>query len=176
MRCDGCFHGRRYSSADLRQSPANFDPTVKAALDAAKTKIASGDVAAALALYRSTWETCAARSDHYHASVVAHMAGVIDPDLDAKLEWNLWALREADAVADRSPRILGFYPSLYNNLAVAYGLRGAHQAALRHMELAADRLGDLEPGPYADRVRASVEAQLAKLRAEAAQRAAGVIG
>jgi hypothetical protein len=143
--------------------PPPFDPDVKAALDEAKTMLAAGDSAGALAVYEKTWATAIAHGDHAHASVVGHMAGVAEPDPNKKLRWNLDALREADA-AGPHPLIANFYPSLYSNFAYAYGMLGARAEALRYMELAASRLGDLKPGPYADRVRAGVETDLAKLR------------
>lgn len=80
-----------------------------------------------------------------------------------KLRWNLDALREADAAGDH-PLVATFYPSLYSNLGYSYLMLGDRTEALRNMELAASRLGDLEPGPYADRVRSTIEAQLNKLR------------
>lgn len=147
----------------MRQPPSSFDPVVKAALDEAKAHLAVSDVSAALRVYERAWSDAIARQDHAHASVIAHMAGVAEPGPQRKLRWNLDALREADAVGDH-PLVRTFYPSLYNNLAISYAQLGERAEALRYMELAASRLGDLEPGPYADRVRASVEAQLAKLR------------
>ena len=51
------------------------------------------------------------------------MAGVIEPDPARKLDWNVNALREADAAADRE-RIRGFYASLHNNLAFSHAMLG----------------------------------------------------
>src|SRR5712691_4492478 len=123
----------------MRKPSPDFEPLVKAALDAAKAKVAAGDLPSALALYRETWERVVERGDHGHASVVAHMAGVSDSDPKAKLRWNLSALREAEADSGH-PLVATFYPSLYNNLALSYVLIGDRAQALRYMELAASRL------------------------------------
>lgn len=136
---------------------------MKAALDQAKAKIGAGDVRGALDTYQEVWDAAVVRGDHAHASVVAHMAGVAESDPQRKLSWNLDALREAD-LAGNDPLVTSFYPSLYNNLALSYAFLGDRAEALRYMELAASRLGDLEPSPYAERVRTGVKAQLAKLR------------
>ena len=61
-----------------------------------------GDTTGALATYRRAFDGCNAKSDHYNSSVIAHMAGVAEPDPLKKHEWNLAALHEADAVADRA--------------------------------------------------------------------------
>lgn len=100
----------------MRQPP-DSDAPVKAALDDAKRRIAAGDVDGALAVYRAAWDDVSARGDHHHGSVVAHMAGVAEPDPAKKHQWNLDALREADTTGDRA-RIAGFYSSLYGNLAL----------------------------------------------------------
>lgn len=147
----------------MRQPPPPFDPNVKAALDEAQVKLAKDDIAGALVTYETAWVRALACADHAHASVIAHLAGVAEPDAKRKHGWNVAALREADA-AGAHPIVTTFYPSLYNNLALSHLMLGDRDEALRYMELAASRLGDLEPGPYADRVRAAVEKQLTNLK------------
>lgn len=147
----------------MGESLSGFDPDVKASLDAAKERIAAGNVAGGLELYREAWNAAVARADHAHASVIAHMAGVAEEDPQSKLQWNLNALRQAEA-AGSHPVVVEFYPSLYSNLAYSYVLLEDRREALRYIELAASRLTDLRPGPYADRVRASVETQLSRLQ------------
>ena len=151
----------------MRPPPPDFDPTVKAALDAAKERIVAGDAVGALEIYRGAWDAATARGDHAHASVIAHMAAIAETDPRQKLRWNVDALREADA-AGGHPLVATFYPSLYSNLAFSYVQLGDNAEALRYMELAASRLGDLEPGPYGDRVRSTVETQLTALRSRSA--------
>jgi hypothetical protein len=149
----------------MRETPSSFDPSVKAALDDAKTRIAAGDVVGALAVYRRTYDGAIGFADHYHASVVAHMAGVADPDATTKHRWNLDALREAELASD-DPRMAGFYASLYSNLAFSHAMLGNLQEALRYQELAVTRVQDIEPGPYRDRVAAATERQLARIRVQ----------
>lgn len=126
-------------------------------------RLAAGDVGGALAVYNEVWDAVVIRGDHGHASVIAHMAGVAEADPQKKLQWNLDALREAYAAGDH-PLVAGFYPSLFSNLGYSYLMLGDLPEALRYMELAASRLGDLEPGPYANHIRSTVEAKLSKLK------------
>lgn len=139
-----------------------LDPAVKSALDAARARMDAGATTAALAIYRATRDAALQRGDHANASVIAHMAGVAAEDPDEKLQWNLDALRHADA-DPAHPLMAEFYPSLYNNLAYSYAQLGRREEALRYARMAASRLPDLRPGPYADRVAAGVTAHLAKL-------------
>lgn len=151
----------------MRETPSDFDPSVKAALDDAKALIGAGDVVGALALYRRTYDGAIGRADHYHASVVAHMAGVAEPDAMTKHQWNVDALREAELADD--PQVAGFYSSMYSNLAFSHAMLGNLAEALRSQELALARVRDIEPGPYRDRVAAATERQLARIRAQIAE-------
>lgn len=150
------------TEASARPSPPDFDPQVRSALDEAKGRLAAGDIPSALAIYQRAWDDRVARGDHFHACVIAHMAGVVDPDLTRKHDWNVAALAEADAVADLI-RGRGMYPSLYNNLGMSASLRGDRADAHRYFELARSHLAELEPGPYAEQVRAGIERNLARL-------------
>lgn len=86
----------------MRPTPPNIDPRIWPRLEEARELLRQGDVSGALDRYTSTWGECVATADHYHASVIAHMAGVAEPDTVKKHEWNLRAISEADQVADRS--------------------------------------------------------------------------
>ena len=136
-----------------------------AILERAKALIAAQRPQDALTAYKIGWDDTVAHGDHLGASTIAHMAGVAEPDLAAKLEWNERALGEADAEPDRAG-MEPLYPSLYNNLAVSHALLGDRVAALRYLRLARDRLGSLEPGPYADRVREAILKRLTEFEAE----------
>lgn len=140
-----------------------LDPGVRRALDEARERKEAGEPAAALVIYKAAWEAALQRRDHAHASVIAHIAAVAATDPAERLQWDLDALREADT-AGAHPLVVEFYPSLYNNLAYSYMHLGRRDEALRYALMAAERLADLKPGPYADRAKASVEAHLAKLR------------
>ena len=73
-------------------------------------------------LYRAAWE---AVEDDYDACVAAHYIAHLEPDPHRAHEWNLEALRRADAVAD--DRVTSFYPSLYVNLGRSFELMGDHE-------------------------------------------------
>ena len=154
----------------MRPVPPGFDPGVWSELERARAQLASGDVAAALATYRSTFDDCVVRADHFHASVAAHMAGVAEFDAATKHEWNVAALREADAVGDRE-RVKGTYASNLNNLGMSFAQLGHRDRALETFERALAHVGDLPPGPYADQVRTGIERNLARARGPAGQTA-----
>ncbi len=134
------------------------------ALEGARAQLRNGDVAGALATYGKAFDGCVTKGDHYHASVVAHTAGVAEPDLTKKHEWNLAALREADAAADRD-RIKETYASNLNNLGMSFAQLGQDAKAIDALERALTHVRDLPPGPYADQVRAGIERNLARARA-----------
>jgi hypothetical protein len=140
-------------------------PEVQRELDVAKTLLAGGDPPGALVVYQRLWDRLVAAGDHFHATVVAHMAGVVEPDNEKKHEWNVAALRQADA-AEAPEDVAGLYPSLYNNLGFSYAMRGDRDAARRSLETARTHFGALAPGPYADQVKKTIEERLAKLTAE----------
>jgi hypothetical protein len=115
------------------EAAARLRSAGESALDEAKAKVAAGDLPGALALYRETWERVVDWGDHGHAGVAAHMAGVAEPDPEAKLQWNLNALREAEADSGH-PLVATFSPSLYNNPAFSYELIGDRAQALRYSD------------------------------------------
>lgn len=135
---------------------------VQRELDVARTLLAGGDPAGSLVVYQRLWDRLVAQRDHFHATVVAHMAGVVEPDNDRKHDWNVAALREADAAEPRAD-VAGLYASLYNNLAYSLAMRGDREAARRSLEIARTHFAGLEPGPYADQVKRTIEDRLAKL-------------
>jgi hypothetical protein len=140
-------------------------PEVQRELDVAKTLLAGGDPAGTLTVYRRLWDRLVAAGDHFHATVVAHMAGVVEPDNEKKHEWNVAALRQADA-AEAPEDVAGLYPSLYNNLGYSYAMRGDRAAARRSLETALSHVGALEAGPYAERVTKTINDRLATLDAD----------
>jgi hypothetical protein len=75
------------------------------------------------------------------------MAGVADEDPVAKHNWNVLALREAEA---------------FSHLRL-----GEEGEALRFLRLARSHFGALEPGPYADRVNSAITMRLEELEARA---------
>jgi tetratricopeptide (TPR) repeat protein len=128
----------------------------------AKALLAAGDVPAALERYRLAFEELIAKDEHHDASNIAHTAGVADEEAATKHLWNVLALREADAEPDRAS-VAGFYPSLYHNLAFSHLQLGESDDALRCLRQAWSHVGALEPGPYADRVKAAIKKRLDEL-------------
>ena len=147
----------------MRPTPPGFDPQVWVELEGARALLRDGDVAGALAMYGNVFDACVRSGDHYHASVIAHTAGVAEPDLTKKHEWNLAALREADAVADRD-RVKETYPSNLNNLGMSFAQLGQAAKAIDALERALMHVRDLPSGPYADQVRAGIERNLGRAR------------
>ncbi len=144
-------------------TPPNFDPDVQRALDEAKTLIAADRISDALARYRLAYDGAIAKGDHFHACVIAHMAGVAESDPKKKHDWNLAALRHADGAPDVTGS-RGMYASLYNNLGMSHLLLGKRDRARECFERAAARVAEIGTGPYADRVRAGIERNLARSR------------
>ena len=147
----------------MRPAPPGFDPDIWSVLETARAQSEAGDTATALSSYAALWETCINKRDHYHASVVAHLAGVAESDIPKKHEWNLRALREAEAVPDQS-RVKETYASTLNNLGMSYAQLGHHEKAREIFDRAVRSADDLAPGPYADAVRSGIERNIARLR------------
>lgn len=139
-----------------------LDPEVRAVLDEARRLIDEGRAADALEVYVSALGERLARADHFGASNIAHMAGVVEPKPGAKLEWNRRALAEAEAVSDRGS-VAEFYPSLYNNLAYSYSVLGNDDEARRCLRVAWSHIGSLKPRAYADRTMQAIRKRLAEL-------------
>lgn len=138
---------------------------VKRVLDEAKTLLAAAKPTEAMNVYSKAFDAFTARGDHFSASNVAHMAGVAEPTPGGKLIWNERALHEADAVEDRES-VAGFYASLYNNLAFSHALLGDRDEARRCIREAWIHVGAIEPGQYADQVRAAIQKRLAQFEDE----------
>jgi tetratricopeptide (TPR) repeat protein len=102
-------------------------------------------------------------ADHFHASVTAHVAGVAEPDIGKKHEWNLRAIAQADQVADRS-LVNHLYASNLNNLGMSYAHLGDQRKAIERFEAALRAVDDVQRGPHREQVRAGIEGNLAKAR------------
>ena len=153
----------------MRPVPPGFDASVWEHLERARAHANSGDAQGAAETYRAAYEGCRARQDHYYASVVAHQAGVAEPELARKHEWNLIALAEADAVPDPM-RVRDFYASNLNNLGMTYAQLGERAQAKDTFKRALVHAAELPPGPYADQVRGGIERNLARLLPERSPR------
>lgn len=92
------------------------------------------------------------------------MAGVAEADLAKKHQWNLRAIEQADAVADRG-RVRETYASNLNNLGLSYAQLGEAERARETFAAALRHADDLPPGAYGEQVRASIRRNLERLQA-----------
>ncbi|MFD3325565.1 hypothetical protein [Streptomyces sp. NPDC058701] len=116
-------------------------------------------------LFLAAWDRA---RDDYEACVAAHYLARHQPTPEAALRWNLTCLERADRVGDA--RVAGFYPSLHGTIGRSLLDLGRPAEAQGHFEAAADALGTLPAGPYADWLRLCVARGL---RATAAAEAPG---
>jgi tetratricopeptide (TPR) repeat protein len=92
---------------------------IEAAIGAAQTLAAGGDVAAATDAFEAILDSLG--DDHVQAAAVLHMYAVVVEDLPKKLAINEEALRRADAAADFPP---GFRASLLANIGYSHRALG----------------------------------------------------
>ncbi|MCZ4084647.1 hypothetical protein [Streptomyces antarcticus] len=102
-------------------------------------------------LFREAWDSA---GDDYEACVAAHYLARQQPTPEAALHWNRTCLELADRVGDA--RVAGFRPSLHGTIGRARLDLGRPAEARYHFEAAADALGTLPAGPYADWLRLCV--------------------
>jgi tetratricopeptide (TPR) repeat protein len=110
------------------------NPVIQLCIEGTRSEYAGRQEEAA-ALYRRAWEES---KDDYEACIAAHYVARLRNSLEECLQWNLTALKHANAVADDSVR--DFYPSLYLSLGHAFELLGQQTEARQYYDLAA-RLG-----------------------------------
>lgn len=123
------------------------NPVIKLCIAGTQAEFA-GRMGEARALYWQAWEQ--SRGD-FEACIAAHYVARCQESLQARLEWNLEALRLADASSCENIR--GFYLSLYVNLGRAYELLGSlDEAALYYQKAAALGLVHQAHDEYLDRL------------------------
>jgi hypothetical protein len=105
----------------------------------------------ALRLFMLAWDQS---TDAFERSIAAHYVARHQTTPERALHWNQESLINADAAGD--DRVQGFYPSLYLNMGKSHEDLGNLQDARRFYVLAADRIGCLPEGRYADIVRSGV--------------------
>jgi hypothetical protein len=105
----------------------------------------------ALRLFMLAWDQS---RDPFERTIAAHYVARHQTTPEMALHWNQESLTNADAVGD--DRVQGFYPSLYLNMGKAHEDLGNLKDARRFYALAADRIGCLPEGRYADIVRSGV--------------------
>jgi hypothetical protein len=112
-----------------------------------------GRAADAKALFEQAWNSS---RDYYEACIAAHYLARHQATAEASFEWNERALHHAEIADDE--RVRELFPSLYLNYAHSLEQLGRFREACRFYGLAAEGLGDLAPGGYAQLVRGGVEA------------------
>ncbi|WP_211840552.1 hypothetical protein [Saccharopolyspora hirsuta] len=101
--------------------------------------------------FQQAWDRAA---DDYEASIAAHYLARHQPSPAEALRWNRESLDRAERAADE--RVTGFFPSLHLNLAKCYQDLDQPDRAREHFALAAQHIGDVPPGQYADWTRFAI--------------------
>ena len=94
----------------------------------------SGDPAAALPLFVSTFDAAVEAGEQFLAADAAHMAALAAPDHASKLAWTQRGVKIAEATDDRD--VAYWLGPLLNNLGVEYAESGDKSAALDAFERA----------------------------------------
>lgn len=102
-------------------------------------------------LFEQAWN---ARRDDYEASIAAHFLARHQPSPTDTLNWNLLAVRHAEAVGD--DRVAEFMASLYLNLGDSYAALGLLTDAAAAADQATTHLAALPVGGYRDFVSSGV--------------------
>ena len=129
----------------MEYGSVNIDPNNPVVVLCAAGMAVEGNPNDALALFEQAW---AAQRDDYDACIAAHFLGRHQSTADARLHWNLVAVRHAEAVSDG--RAIEFMASLYLNLGDASMKVGDYETALEAAERARSSLLAIPPGGYRD--------------------------
>ncbi|CAM2821523.1 hypothetical protein SAXI111661_03275 [Saccharomonospora xinjiangensis] len=138
-------------TAQSTQQSLDKDNPVVALCSQGMRAEAEGRPGEAKALFEQAWERA---GDDYEACVAAHYLARHQSTIADELHWNQVCLARADAVGDE--RVAAFYPSLHVCIARCHRALGDAEQAATHFRHAADRLGALPPGGYADWLRYAV--------------------
>lgn len=142
----------------------NLDPQNPVMILCAEGMAVGGDAAAAGECFARAW---AARTDDFEAAVAAHFVARAEPTAAGKLDWDLRAVRHAEAaLAAGDGRVRVLLASLYLNLGdglLTAGQRDEARAAAARAEV---ELAAVPAGGYRDFV--AVGAARLRARAEAA--------
>jgi hypothetical protein len=113
-------------------------------------------------LFMQAWDQS---RDDYEACIAAHYVARHQTAPEDTLRWNQESLDRANAVNDA--RVLGFYPSLYLNMAKAHEDLGDRLRARSFYELASAKANSLSEGRYGDMVRDGIKRGLLRVSDEA---------
>jgi len=109
---------------------------IRIKLERGRLRRSSGDVAGALPLFESAYETALDAGEQFLAADAAHMAALAAPDRQAMLAWTEKGTRIAEASSD--PQVSYWLGPLLNNLGSAYMDSGDFEAALDNFQRALD--------------------------------------
>ncbi|PWI45688.1 hypothetical protein [Streptomyces sp. ICBB 8177] len=123
----------------------------------------AGDREEARDRFAALWQELGEHGSPLHRCTLAHYMADTQDDPEDELDWDLRALRAAEAVeqdrvtwGEEELSIRGFYPSLHLNLAADYHRLDEPALARAHLDRAlacADALGD---DAYGDGIRAAI--------------------
>ncbi|MBV9786781.1 MAG: tetratricopeptide repeat protein [Chloroflexi bacterium] len=108
-------------------------PTIRYLLERGRVFNSSRQPEQASSLFRQAWEQARAAGQDFYAIDAAHMLAISEPP-EHQLEWNLQALRLAEATSE--PRGRGWRGSLYNNIGWTYHDQERYVEALECFEKA----------------------------------------
>ena len=111
----------------------------------------------ALAVYVRAWEVAEDLDDDVLRVAASHMIGVVEPDPERKLEWNLVSLRCADALDARTAA--DCYPTIHANIGWSLLALGDRDRAREHYEVAKTFATALD-GDYGNATRAGIDGML----------------
>ncbi|WP_328811345.1 hypothetical protein [Rhodococcus sp. NBC_00294] len=142
-------------------SPAS-DPTMDA-IAAAVTEGRSGNLDEARRQLLALWQDIGVDGDPLHRCSLAHYLADLFEDPAEALTWDVRALDAARAVTDQRTQdhhaglhIVGFFPSLYLNVADNYCKLGSFDAAREHIDAAKECSSTLADDPYGDLIRGAI--------------------
>jgi tetratricopeptide (TPR) repeat protein len=108
--------------------------SIRIRLERGRLRRSSGDVAGALPLFESAYETAIEAGKQFLAADAAHMAALAAPDRQAMLAWTEKGMRIAEASSD--PQVSYWLGPLLNNLGSAYMESGEYEEALDNFQRA----------------------------------------
>lgn len=108
---------RLLSQIEMMEMPGMEVVTVRRLLEQGRTYNSSGDKPSSVLLFKQALDTAKAENLDFYAVDAAHMLGIASP-IEAQLEWNLEAIKIAEASED--PKAKKWSGSLLNNIGWTY--------------------------------------------------------
>ncbi|WP_208394822.1 hypothetical protein [Mucilaginibacter gilvus] len=131
----------------------NFDPENKVVQLCAKgmQAEAEGNIAEATDCFKKAWE---AATNDFERFTAAHYRARNQPDPQVTLQWNLAALKYADAI--KSDELKTHYPSLYLNIGKSYETLNDLPSAAKYYQLASESAVHLPDNGYGKMLKAGI--------------------